>query len=63
MIARKEASELAKWRLQAAITVDRITSKTSIDIEGDWAKLEEDLRRCYRSIQQERVKREPVSTN
>lgn len=59
----EQASESAKWRLQAAITVDRITSKTSIDIEGDWAKLEEDLRRCYRSIQQERKKREPVSTN
>ncbi len=59
----EQAGELAKWRLRAAITVDRITSKTSIDIEGDWVKLEEDLRRCYSSIQQERVKREPVSTN
>jgi hypothetical protein len=59
----EQASESARWRLQAATTVDRITSKTSSDIEGDWAKLEEDLRRCYRSIQQERVKREPVSTN
>ena len=59
----EQAGESAKWRLHAAITVDRITSKTSSDIEGDWAKLEEDLRRCYRSIQQEREKREPVSTN
>ena len=45
--------ESAEWRLRAANTVDQITSKTSIDIEGDWAKLEEDLRRCYRSIQRE----------
>jgi hypothetical protein len=59
----EQAGESAKWRLQAAVTVDRITSKTSSDIEGDWAKLEEDLRRCYRSIQQEREKRKPVSTN
>ena len=43
-------------------TDDLITSNSSTNIEGDWAKLEEDLRRCYRSIQQERLKREPVST-
>jgi hypothetical protein len=49
--------------LRAATTVDRITSKSSSDIEGDWAKLEEDLRRGYRSIAHERQKREPVSTN
>jgi hypothetical protein len=58
----EQASESARWRLQAAATVDIITGKTSTDIEGDWAKLEEDLSRCYRSIQQERQKREPVST-
>ena len=57
-----QARESAQWRLQAATTVDRITGKTSNDIEGDWASLEEDLRRCYRSIQQERARREPVST-
>jgi hypothetical protein len=45
--------ESAEWRLRAANTVDQITSKTSIDIESDWAKLEEDLRRCYGSIQHE----------
>ena len=58
----EQARESAQWRLQAATTVDRITSKTSDDVEGDWTRLEEDLRRCYRSIQQERAKREPVST-
>lgn len=45
--------ESAEWRLRAAKTVDQITSNTSTDIEGDWARLEEDLRRCYRSIQGE----------
>jgi hypothetical protein len=43
----------AEWRLLAANTVDLITSHKSIDVEGDWAKLEEYLRRCYRSIQHE----------
>jgi hypothetical protein len=45
--------ESAEWRLRAAKTVDQITSNTSTDIEGDWARLEQDLRRCYRSIQGE----------
>ena len=58
----EQARPSAQWRLQAAATVDRITSKTSHDVEGDWTRLEEDLRRCYHSIQQERAKREPVST-
>lgn len=58
----EQARASAQWRLQAATTVDRITGKTSDDVEGDWTRLEDDLRRCYRSIQQEREKREPVST-
>ena len=58
----EQARESAQWRMQAAVTVDRITSGTSDDIEGDWVKLEEDLRRCYRSVQQERQQRAPVST-
>jgi len=52
-----KAKESAEWRLLAATTVDLITSHTSTDIEGDWGKLEEYLRRCYRSIQQELDKR------
>lgn len=59
----EQARESAQWRLRAATTVDRITSKSSTDVEGDWAKLEEDLRLGYLSIAQERQKREPVSTN
>ncbi|HEX5415295.1 MAG TPA: hypothetical protein VFZ25_06500 [Chloroflexota bacterium] len=42
-VARKSAG----WRVSANNTVDRITSKQSTDVEGDWAALEADLRRCY----------------
>lgn len=45
--------ESAEWRLLAANAVDGITGGTSDDVEGDWARLEEYLRRCYRSIQRE----------
>ena len=52
-ILPEQAKESAEWRLLAATTVDVITSHTSTDVEGDWNKLEECLRRCYRSIQRE----------
>jgi hypothetical protein len=52
-ILPEQAKESAAWRLLAATTVDLITSHTSKDVEGDWSKLEQYLRRCYRSIQQE----------
>ena len=52
-LSADQARESAGWRLLAANTVDLITSNTSTDIEGDWAKLEEYLRRCYHSIQRE----------
>jgi hypothetical protein len=52
-LSAERVHESAEWRVMAADTVDRITSKTSTDVEGDWAKLEEYLRRCYRSIEQE----------
>ncbi len=41
----------AEWRALSASTVDLITGKKSTDVEGDWARLEEYLRRCYHSIQ------------
>lgn len=44
--------ESAEWRVRAADIVDLITGKLSTNIEEDWAKLEEYLRRCYRSLQQ-----------
>ena len=52
-LSTDQVRESAEWRLLAANTVDLITSNTSTDIEGDWAKLEEYLRRCYHSIQRE----------
>lgn len=44
--------ESAQWRVRAADIVDLITGKHSTDVEEDWAKLEEYLRHCYRSLQQ-----------
>jgi hypothetical protein len=46
----------AEWRVRANNTVDLITSGTSTDPEADWAKLEEELRRCYESINTELAK-------
>ncbi len=47
----EEVRESAEWRLKAATIVDLITSRTSTNIEEDWVTLEEDLRRCYTSLQ------------
>ena len=47
------ARESAEWRTRAAATVDRITSRRSTDVPGDWGRLTEELRRCYRSVQRE----------
>jgi len=45
--------ETDEWRIKANNTVDLITGGLSTDVGGDWAKLEEELRQCYRSIQRE----------
>jgi len=45
--------ESAEWRVRANNTVDLITSGTSQEAEADWAKLEDELRQCYRSINRE----------
>jgi hypothetical protein len=50
-LSPEQVRESAEWRVLAASTVDLITGKKSSDVEGDWARLEEYLRRCYRSIQ------------
>jgi hypothetical protein len=42
--------ESADWRVCANNTVDRITSGVSKDPEADWAKLEDELGQCCRSI-------------
>ncbi len=49
-LSSDEARESAEWRVRATATVDRITSKSSTDVEGDWARAEEELRQCYRSL-------------
>ena len=49
----EQVRESAELRAKAADIVDRITGKISTDVEGDWTRLEEDLRKCYRSIQRE----------
>jgi hypothetical protein len=49
----EQARESAELRVLANNTVDLITSKTSTDPEADWAKLEDYLRQCYRSIERE----------
>lgn len=46
----EQARESAELRVLANNTVDLITSKTSTDVERDWALLEDYLRQCYRSI-------------
>jgi hypothetical protein len=43
----------AEWRVRANNTVDLITSGQSKRPEADWSQLEEELRRCYRSIDRE----------
>ena len=43
----------AEWRVKANNTVDRITGRESQDPEHDWAQLEDELRKAYRSIQAE----------
>jgi hypothetical protein len=46
----EQARESAEWRVMANNVVDTITGKASTDPEADWARLEDYLRRCYRSI-------------
>lgn len=52
-IGRERARESGEWRTRAAITVDGITGHRSTDIEADWRLLEDQLRRCYRSLLRE----------
>ncbi len=45
--------ESAEWRIKANNTVDLITGGLSTDPATDWAKLEDELGQCYRSVQRE----------
>jgi hypothetical protein len=58
----EEARESAEWRVRATATVDRITGKTSTDVEGDWAKAEDELRQCYHSIARNLAARSGAAT-
>lgn len=49
-IAPERARESGTWRTEAAVTVDGITGGRSRDVEADWRLLEDQLRRCYRSL-------------
>ena len=51
-LSPEHARPSAELRVLANNTVDLITSGKSTDVEGDWRKLEDILRGCYRSIQQ-----------
>lgn len=51
-MSAEQARASAQWRLQAANTVDLITSHTSTDVEADWRKLETYLQEAYASIVQ-----------
>lgn len=52
-IPKERARESAEWRTRAAVTVDGITGRRSTDVAGDWRWLEDQLRRCYRSLSRE----------
>jgi hypothetical protein len=49
----RQARESARLRVMANNVVDGITSRRSMDVSGDWRRLESYLRRCYRSVRDE----------
>jgi hypothetical protein len=50
-LAPDQVRESAELRVLACNTVDLITGKKSPDVEGDWARTEDFLRQCYRSLE------------
>jgi hypothetical protein len=52
-LSRERAGPSAKWRTKAAMTVDEITAGLVPDLEGQWLRLREQLRRCYGSLRDE----------
>jgi hypothetical protein len=46
-----QARESAELRVEACNAVDRITGRTSTDVEAHWALAEAKLGQCYRSIE------------
>jgi hypothetical protein len=51
-IPGERARDSGDWRTKAAVTVDRITSRRTTDVEADWRVLEEQLRSCYHSLRE-----------
>lgn len=49
-VSPEQARESAEARVLAATIVDEITNGRSDDVPGDWVRIEDALRRCYRSI-------------
>jgi hypothetical protein len=52
-ITPEQAARSAELRVQANELVDEIVQATVKDPEKNWVDLEEKLRQCYRSIQEE----------
>ncbi|MCA1644106.1 MAG: hypothetical protein LC797_01120 [Chloroflexi bacterium] len=52
-LSAERMRDSAEWRIKANNTVDLITGGLSTDVAADWAKLEQELRQCYRSIKLE----------
>jgi len=50
-LTKEQARSSAELRLQAANTVDAITNRTSTDVNGDWIRIEQYLRQCYRDVE------------
>ncbi|MSP12895.1 MAG: hypothetical protein EXR62_08050 [Chloroflexi bacterium] len=57
-LSLEQARESAEHRVKANNIVDLISNKLSTDIEGDWARLEAELRLCYWSIEAQMTARE-----
>ncbi len=49
-LSLEQARASAEYRVRANNTVDNITAGRSPDVEAEWASLQADLRRCYRSL-------------
>ena len=50
LLPAEAVRESAQWRLEALNTVDLITSKQSSDVEADWRRIDDQLKRCYGSL-------------
>lgn len=49
----EQARPSAEARVLASNTVDAIVKRTSTDLNADWARLRENLKKCYNSVKEE----------